>query len=61
MEVDMTLIEVITSLVSNTRGGGEKYHQRMDNRTGVAVSVHINSLNGGSIVTKPLTHNIVLL
>jgi hypothetical protein len=27
----------------------------------VDVSVHINSLNGGSMVTKQLTHNIVLL
>ena len=49
------------SRVSNTRCGGESRHQRKDNGTGVDVSVHINSLNGGSMVTKQLTHNIVLL
>jgi hypothetical protein len=51
----------IVPSVMISRGGDERYHQGRDNGTGVDISVHINSLNGGSIVTKPLTHNIVLL
>ena len=58
----MTLIVVMTSLESPIPEVAVKDTIKEGiTEQGVNISVHINSLNGGTIVTKPMTHNIVLL